>query len=113
MYAGRLSVLGHQRLYKPMHPYTRVCSTPPSLDSEPGGRLAVIQGLMPDPTTSPKAAAFTPVSLCKGRLLRKPCGMVGEPNHGLLLSLGINGEATITKHYDGQPRGDPGAEKTL
>jgi peptide/nickel transport system ATP-binding protein len=98
MYAGRLVEYSDIRqLYKkPMHPYTRgLFNAVPSLDSEPGGRLAVIQGLMPDPTDLPKGCSFSPrCPYAKDVCFEKPCGMVEyEPNHFVdcYFPLGING----------------------
>ncbi|NLL37142.1 MAG: ABC transporter ATP-binding protein [Fretibacterium sp.] len=63
MYAGRVVEYSDLRqLYtKPMHPYTQgLFNAVPRLDSEPGGRLAVIQGLTPDPTDLPEGCSFSP-----------------------------------------------------
>ncbi|NLO59441.1 MAG: ABC transporter ATP-binding protein, partial [Synergistaceae bacterium] len=63
MYAGRIVEYSNIRsLYrKPMHPYTRgLFNAVPKLESELGVKLAVIQGLMPDPTDLPKGCSFSP-----------------------------------------------------
>jgi len=86
MYAGRLVEYSDIRsLYrKPMHPYTTgLFNAVPKLDSELGVKLAVIQGLMPDPTDLPKGCSFSPRcpyarDICK----EKACGMKEwEPGH--------------------------------
>ena len=80
MYAGRLvEYADKESLYRrPMHPYTRgLFNAVPRLDSEPGGRLAVIQGLMPDPTDLPKGCSFSPrCAYATDQCYEKPCGMV-------------------------------------
>ncbi|NLA91209.1 MAG: ABC transporter ATP-binding protein [Synergistaceae bacterium] len=98
MYAGRLVEYSDIRqLYqKPMHPYTQgLFNAVPNLDSEPGGRLAVIQGLMPDPTDLPTGCSFWPRCPYAQDICReKACGMVEyEPNHFVdcYFPLGING----------------------
>ena len=98
MYAGRLVEYSDIRqLYqKPMHPYTQgLFNAVPNLDSEPGGRLAVIQGLMPDPTDLPSGCSFWPrCPYAKDICREKACGMVEyEPNHFVdcYFPLGING----------------------
>lgn len=67
-----------------MHPYTTgLFNAVPKLDSELGVKLAVIQGLMPDPTDLPKGCSFSPRcpyarDICK----EKACGMKEwEPGH--------------------------------
>ena len=62
-YAGRIVEYAPLRpIYEtPMHPYTQgLFNAVPRLDSEPGGKLAVISGLMPDPTNLPKGCSFSP-----------------------------------------------------
>jgi peptide/nickel transport system ATP-binding protein len=79
MYAGSLVEYADLRtLYrKPMHPYTQgLFNAVPKLDSEPGGRLAVISGLMPDPVDLPAGCTFSPRCPYAGEVcLEKPCGM--------------------------------------
>lgn len=98
MYAGHLVEYSDIRqLYgKPMHPYTQgLFNAVPRLDSEPGGRLSVIQGLMPDPTDLPKGCSFSPrCPYAKDICHEKACGMVEyEPNHFVdcYFPLGVNG----------------------
>ncbi|GHS99864.1 dipeptide/oligopeptide/nickel ABC transporter ATP-binding protein [Synergistales bacterium] len=86
MYAGRLVEYAPLRpLYKrPMHPYTQgLFNAVPSLDSEPGGRLTVIQGLMPDPTDLPQGCGFSPRCPAAQDICRSvACGMKEyEPGH--------------------------------
>ncbi len=98
MYAGHLVEYSTVRkLYNhPMHPYTEgLFNAVPKLDSEPGGRLAVIPGLMPDPTDLPKGCSFSPrCPYAQDICHEKPCGMVEyEPNHFVdcYFPLGMNG----------------------
>lgn len=86
MYAGSLVEHADIRtLYsKPMHPYTQgLFNAVPKLDSEPGGRLAVISGLMPDPIDLPAGCTFAPrCPYAKEICHEKPCGMKEyEPGH--------------------------------
>ncbi|ADE57775.1 MULTISPECIES: ABC transporter ATP-binding protein [Aminobacterium] len=98
MYAGRLVEYSDIRqLYsKPMHPYTQgLFNAVPKLDSEPGGKLAVISGLMPDPTDLPKGCRFSPrCPYAQDICHEKACGMKEyEPNHFVdcFFPLGMNG----------------------
>ncbi|GAB1400087.1 MAG: ABC transporter ATP-binding protein [Synergistaceae bacterium] len=98
MYAGHLVEYSTVRkLYShPMHPYTEgLFNAIPKLDSEPGGRLAVIPGLMPDPTDLPKGCSFSPrCPYARDICHEKACGMVEyEPNHFVdcYFPLGMNG----------------------
>ena len=98
MYAGHLVEYSDIRqLYgHPMHPYTQgLFNAVPNLDSEPGGRLAVIQGLMPDPTDLPKGCSFSPrCPYAKEICHEKPCGMMEyAPNHFVdcYFPLGVKG----------------------
>lgn len=98
MYAGRLVECSDIRqLYsKPMHPYTQgLFNAVPKLDSEPGGKLAVISGLMPDPTDLPKGCRFSPrCPYAQDICHEKACGMKEyEPNHFVdcFFPLGMNG----------------------
>ena len=98
MYAGRVVEYAPLRpIYqKPMHPYTQgLFNAIPKLDSEPGGRLAVISGLMPDPTDLPRGCSFSPrcpraQDICH----QTSCGMVEyEPGHFVdcYFPLGVDG----------------------
>ena len=100
MYAGRVVEYSDLRsLYtNPMHPYTQgLFNAVPKLDSEPGGKLAVISGLMPDPTDLPKGCSFSPRcpharEVCRERACgMKECG----PGHFVdcFFPLGTNGGA--------------------
>ena len=98
MYAGRLVEYSDIRqLYsKPMHPYTQgLFNAVPKLDSEPGGKLAVISGLMPDPTDLPKGCRFSPrCPYAQDICHEKACGMKEyEPNHFVdcFFPLGMDG----------------------
>lgn len=97
MYAGRLvEYSDKESLYRhPMHPYTRgLFNAVPRLDSEPGGRLAVIQGLMPDPTDLPKGCSFSPrCTYATDQCHEKPCGMVeAAPGHFVDCYLPLGGK---------------------
>ncbi|MDD2301678.1 MAG: ABC transporter ATP-binding protein [Eubacteriales bacterium] len=86
MYAGRIVEYSNIRsLYrKPMHPYTRgLFNAVPKLESELGVKLAVIQGLMPDPTDLPKGCSFSPrCPYARDICMEKACGMKEwEPGH--------------------------------
>ncbi len=97
MYAGRVVEYSSVRqLYtRPMHPYTQgLFNAVPRLDSEPGGRLTVIQGLMPDPTDLPAGCSFSPrCPYAKDICTKAPCGMKEyKPNHfaDCYFPLGVN-----------------------
>ena len=86
MYAGRLveyaDILGLYR--QPMHPYTRgLFNAVPKLDTDLGAKLAVISGLMPDPTDLPKGCSFSPrCPYARDICFEKACGMKEqEPGH--------------------------------
>jgi len=67
-----------------MHPYTRgLFNAVPKLESELGVKLAVIQGLMPDPTDLPKGCSFSPrCPYARDICMEKACGMKEwEPGH--------------------------------
>ncbi|MDR2528952.1 MAG: ABC transporter ATP-binding protein [Synergistaceae bacterium] len=79
MYAGRLVEYAPLRpLYKhPMHPYTQgLFNAVPNFNSEPGVKLAVIQGLTPDPTNLPKGCSFSPrCPNARDICYKQSCGM--------------------------------------
>lgn len=98
MYAGRVVEYSDiAQLYgKPMHPYTQgLFDAVPRLDSKPGGRLKIIQGLMPDPTDLPKGCSFSPRCPYVQDVCREaPCGFREyEPGHFVdcYFPLGLNG----------------------
>lgn len=98
MYAGRVVEYSDiAQLYgKPMHPYTQgLFDAVPRLDSKPGGRLKIIQGLMPDPTDLPKGCSFSPRCPYVQDVCREaPCGLREyEPGHFVdcYFPLGLNG----------------------
>lgn len=98
MYAGRVVEYSDiAQLYgKPMHPYTQgLFDAVPRLDSKPGGRLKIIQGLMPDPTDLPKGCSFSPRCPYVQDVCREaPCGFREyEPGHFVdcYFPLGMNG----------------------
>lgn len=79
MYAGHVIEYAPLRqLYqKPMHPYTQgLFNALPKLDCEPWEKLAVISGLMPDPTDLPKGCQFSPrCSYVKDICYKASCGI--------------------------------------
>lgn len=86
MYAGRLVEYADiQHLYgNPLHPYTQgLFDAVPDLESPIGEKLAVIQGLPPDPTNLPRGCSFSPrCPYAQAECLEKPCGMREiEPGH--------------------------------
>ncbi|MDY4031880.1 MAG: ABC transporter ATP-binding protein [Pyramidobacter sp.] len=86
MYAGHLVEYADiQHLYgNPLHPYTQgLFDAVPDLESPIGEKLAVIQGLPPDPTNLPRGCSFSPrCPYAQEECLEKPCGMREiEPGH--------------------------------
>lgn len=86
MYAGHLVEYADIRhLYgNPLHPYTQgLFDAVPDLESPISEKLAVIQGLPPDPTNLPRGCSFSPRCLyAREECLEKPCGMREiEPGH--------------------------------
>ena len=86
MYAGHLVEYADiQHLYgNPLHPYTQgLFNAVPDLESPIGEKLAVIQGLPPDPTNLPSGCSFSPrCPYAQEECLEKPCGMREiEPGH--------------------------------
>ena len=79
MYAGRVVEYSDTvGLYdEPMHPYTRgLFNAVPELDSPLGQKLAVIQGLPPDPIDLPSGCPFSPrCALAKPVCSERSCGM--------------------------------------
>nr|WP_315100895.1 ABC transporter ATP-binding protein [uncultured Fretibacterium sp.] len=98
MYAGRVVECSNivQLYSRPMHPYTQgLFDAVPRLDSKPGGRLKVIQGLMPDPTDLPKGCSFSPrCPYAQNICYETACGFKEyEPGHFVdcYFPLGSNG----------------------
>ena len=98
MYAGRVVECSDivQLYSRPMHPYTQgLFDAVPRLDSKPGGRLKVIQGLMPDPTDLPKGCSFSPrCPYAQNICYETACGFKEyEPGHFVdcYFPLGSNG----------------------
>ena len=98
MYAGRVVECSDivQLYSRPMHPYTQgLFDAVPRLDSKPGGRLKVIQGLMPDPTDLPKGCSFSPrCPYAQNICYETACGFKEyEPGHFVdcCFPLGSNG----------------------
>ncbi|MDY2649301.1 ABC transporter ATP-binding protein [Pyramidobacter sp. SM-530-WT-4B] len=86
MYAGHLVEYADIRhLYgNPLHPYTQgLFDAVPDLESPISEKLAVIQGLPPDPTNLPRGCSFSPrCPYAREECLEKPCGMREiEPGH--------------------------------
>lgn len=102
MYAGRVVEYSDivQLYNRPMHPYTQgLFDAVPRLDSKPGGRLKVIQGLMPDPTDLPEGCSFSPRCPYAQDVCHKTsCGIREyEPGHFVdcYFPLGMNGGQRI------------------
>lgn len=98
MYAGRVVECSDivQLYSRPMHPYTQgLFDAVPRLDSKPGGRLKVIQVLMPDPTDLPKGCSFSPrCPYAQNICYETACGFKEyEPGHFVdcYFPLGSNG----------------------
>lgn len=86
MYAGHLVEYADIRhLYgNPLHPYTQgLFDAVPDLESPISEKLAVIQGLPPDPTNLPRGCSFSPrCPYAREECLEKPCSMREiEPGH--------------------------------
>lgn len=63
MYLGRIVEQADAKTLfaNPKHPYTRaLMRSMPSVDHDPDGRLATIEGAIPDPLARPKGCAFHP-----------------------------------------------------
>jgi oligopeptide/dipeptide ABC transporter ATP-binding protein len=74
----------------PKHPYTRaLLRSIPSVDSDPGGRLATIDGAVPNPLGRPKGCAFHP--RCS-EAIRGLCDQVEPPN------CAVSGSGTVRCH---------------